>query len=66
MNSQAGIHSRRKAPARIPPAAKLIQAKQARIMRTEPLQNNSNVLMRTIYNKNAEAKMGFLPYPKEG
>lgn len=61
MNSQAGMQSRRNAPARIPPAAKLIQAKKARITRIEPLQSISKVFMPLIYNKLAAVKMGYIP-----
>ncbi len=61
MYSQAGMHSKRKDPAKILPVAKLIQARQARTTAIEPLQINSNVFMQVIYNQTVRAKMGFIP-----
>ncbi len=55
------MQSTRKEPARILPAAKLIQARYARMTTMEPLQTNSNVFMQVIYNETIRPKMGIIP-----
>ncbi len=61
MYNQAGMQSKMKDPAKILPAVKLIQARQARTTAIEPLQINSNVFIQIMYNQTARAKMGFIP-----
>ena len=61
MNNQAGIHTRRNNPARIPPAAKLIQDRYTSMTTIEPLQIISNVFIPIIYNEITVSKMGIIP-----
>jgi hypothetical protein len=51
MYNQIGIQNSNSEPTKIPPARKLFQARKARIARTEPLQNISNVVICTMYNE---------------
>jgi hypothetical protein len=61
MNNQAGIQDNRNNPARIPPASKLIQARQASMRATELLQIISNVFITIMYSKTVRDKMGIYP-----
>ena len=61
MYSQSGIQNSSKDPVRIPPATKLLQARNARTMRIEPLQIISNVVMPRLYNKMTQERMGIIP-----
>ena len=61
MYNQSGIQKSNKDPARIPPPIKLLQARNARTTRIEPLQTISNVVIHAMYNKSTKAKMGIIP-----
>ena len=61
MNSQIGIQNNNKEPDNILPVTKLLQARNARITRIEPLQMISNVFMHAMYNEIVKTNMGIIP-----